>query len=154
MRLWRIGDPAGEYAVWSGAGAARFPGRWNADGDAVIYAAQSFPLAMLEKLAHWNGELPPNQHFGMAGVPAGVGYGVFQPAATPDWASETAVSARAFGAAWLRAGRSLLLEVPSVLAQGEGMERNVLVNPAHPEAGRIVPGRETPVWWDERLLRR
>lgn len=154
MRLWRIGDPAGEFPVWSGAGAALFPGRWNLDGDAVIYATQSYPLATLEKLAHWNGALPPNQHFVEATAPAGTSYEVFQPAARPDWAAEAMTSARAFGAEWLRQRRSLLLLVPSVLAQGENMERNVLVNPGHPEAAAIAVGLEVPVWWDGRLVRR
>ena len=45
--------------------------------------------------------------------------------------------------------RSLLLLVPSVVAR---MERNILVNPDHPEFGRLTHGLHQPVWWDRRLV--
>jgi hypothetical protein len=32
------------------------------------------------------------------------------------------------------------------------MENNVLINPSHPDAQHIKPGRETPVLWDRRLF--
>ena len=48
MRLYRLGTAA--HAVWDGAGAAAFGGRWNPIGVAVVYAAGSLALAMLERL--------------------------------------------------------------------------------------------------------
>jgi RES domain-containing protein len=129
----------------------RHPGRWNVTGDAVIYAAQAYSLAMLEKLAHWNGILPPNQHYVAAVIPAGVSYEVFQPAAHVGWNAPVQMVAKRFGSIWLREARSAVLVVPSVIAP---MENNVLINPLHGDAARIVPGLEQPIWWDDRLLAR
>lgn len=56
---------------------------------------------------------------------------------------------RAFGHRWYTEGRSAVLLVPSVVAR---MERNVVINAAHEEFGRMKVGLETPVWWDERLF--
>jgi RES domain-containing protein len=150
MTVYRIGDPAGEFPVWHPGGAMRHPGRWNVTGSAVIYAARAYSLAMLEKLAHWNGVMPPHQHFVAAVVPAGISYELFQPAAHVGWNAGVQMVAKRFGSMWLREARSAVLIVPSVIAP---MEDNLLVNPMHPDAARIVPGMEQPVWWDARLLR-
>jgi RES domain-containing protein len=147
---FRIGDDAGAYPVWSAGGALLNEGRWNALGDPVIYAAEHFSTSALEKLVHWNGILPAGQHYVRAVVPAGVTYEVFQPAAHPGWDGAVETVARAFGSTWVAERRSAVLIVPSVVAPEE---RNVLVNAAHPDAARIEPGLETPVWWDRRLMR-
>ena len=98
---------------------------------------------MLEKLAHWNGVLPPNQHFVTAVIPAGVSYEVFQPSAHVGWNAPVQMVAKRFASIWLRAARSTILIVPSVI---EPLENNVLVNTAHSDAARIVPGVEQPIW--------
>ena len=50
LTVWRIGDAAGLWPVWHAGGAMIFPGRWNESGEAVIYAAERYSLAMLENL--------------------------------------------------------------------------------------------------------
>ncbi|MFC0694183.1 RES family NAD+ phosphorylase [Paraburkholderia humisilvae] len=50
---------------------------------------------------------------------------------------------------WLTEARSAVLVVPSVVAR---QESNVLVNPAHPDAARLVVSAPQPVIWDERLF--
>ncbi len=150
MSAYRIGDPAGDHPVYSGEGAREFPGRWNVRGQAMIYASEHYSTAMLEKLAR-TGEMPPNQHYVEIAIPAGVSYEVVNPDTLPGWSDRNAAVARAFGAAWLEEARSAMLIVPSVVAR---IERNVLINPAHEDAARIVPGLETPIWWDARLFAR
>src|SRR5829696_6752275 len=62
--LWRIAAETKEHkaADLSGAGAAKYPGRWNAPGEYVVYAAESIPLAVLETAAHIDsGGLPLNR---------------------------------------------------------------------------------------------
>jgi RES domain-containing protein len=78
-----------------------------------------------------------------------VSYGVFSTAHHPGWDAEDCLVAKAYGAAWQRSKRSLLLIVPSVVAR---MENNVLINDSHPEALRITTSLHQPIWWDKRLF--
>ena len=49
MRAYRIGDPAGQFPVWSAEGARRVSGRWHEPGAEVIYASTTCSTAMLER---------------------------------------------------------------------------------------------------------
>jgi RES domain-containing protein len=148
-RVYRIGDPDGGYPIYSGTGARLFPGRWNAQGQGMIYTSRHYSTAVLEKLIY-TGEMPPNQHYLEIEIPAGVSYEVLTPEVLPDWNSSNSQASRAFGAAWFEQKRSAILIVPSAVAP---LERNVLINPDHPDSSRIRPGLETPVYWDERLFK-
>jgi len=149
MTGYRIGDPAGEFPIWDAGGARRVSGRWHEAGASVIYASEHYATAMLEKLVHYAGELPPNQHFLTLTLPQGLSYEVANPDLLDGWARADGAVARGFGRRWYAEGRSAVLIVPSVVAR---MERNLVVNALHPEFGRIRPGLETPVWWDARLF--
>lgn len=62
MIAYRIAS--GRHAVFDGAGAAEYGGRWNSAGRPVIYASATLSLAMLEQLAHSEtGRLPRSQVF-------------------------------------------------------------------------------------------
>jgi RES domain-containing protein len=148
LLLYRIGDPRGEWPVFSGEGSRKYPGRWNDPGQEMIYLSEHLATAMLEKIIRLL-TLPPNQHYVDVAVPAGCTYEEVNPDALPDWYSEDQVVARRFGAKWFEEGRSLLLFVPSVVTR---VEKNVLVNPRHPDFARLKPGRERPVYWDKRLF--
>ncbi len=124
-------------------------GRWHEKGQEVIYTSEHYSLAMLEKLAHYSGVLPPNQHLIEITLPARTSYQVVTKDTLPDWHKRDGRVARAFGSAWLQSGRSAVLIVPSRVAREE---RNVLINPRHADANAISHGLETPVWWDERLF--
>jgi RES domain-containing protein len=150
LRCYRIGDPEGRFPIYSGEGAALVEGRWHEKGQEIIYASEHYGTAMLEKLAHYNGLLPPNQHFITIDIPAGTSYEEVTKDSLPGWAEPGGAVARAFGSTWLAARRSALLIVPSVVSREE---HNVLINPAHPDALAIKAGREKPVWWDQRLFR-
>jgi RES domain-containing protein len=125
------------------------PGRWNTPGSPMIYAAEHYSTALLEKLVHGSGRLPPNQHFIRITVPSGVSYEVFSPAALPGWDTMPATVSKRFGEEWCRQRRSLVLLVPSVVAR---LDRNVLINPAHPEFSRLETSLHEPVYWDRRLF--
>jgi RES domain-containing protein len=150
LTCFRIGDPDGEYPVYDGRGAVLYPGRWNAGEAQVIYASEHYSTAMLEKLAHGAGSLPPNQHFILITVPAGASFGIITKDHLPDWDKPEPTVSREFGETWLRQRRSAILLVPSFVAR---LERNVLINPAHPDTARIETSLPEPVWWDERLFR-
>jgi RES domain-containing protein len=144
MRLYRLGSA--RHPVWDGAGAALVGGRWNVPGEAVIYAAGSLALAMLERLVQ-------RQNLGGTLLVAAeapdhllVEYLTDPP---PGWRELGSPEAAALGTAWLRSGRTALLAVPSAVVP---REHNFLVNPAHPEAARIAVDAPAALVWDARLF--
>lgn len=147
LRAFRIGDPNGRYPIFSGDGAARIEGRWHEKGQEVIYASRYYGTALLEKLAHFNGVLPANQHYIEIELPAGLSYETITKDSLPGWLD--AAQARAEGTRWYAEQRSAILIVPSFVSR---LEENVIINCRHAEAGRIRPGLEYPVPWDTRLF--
>ena len=149
LTAYRIGDPDGMYPVFDTTGSKLYPGRWNTRASPMLYTSEHYSTGMLEKLVHGNGRLPPNQHFIEITIPNGVSYEVLSAAHLPRWDDPAAGVAKRFGETWQHAGRSLLLLVPSIVAR---MERNILINPDHPEFRQITCGLHQPVWWDHRLF--
>lgn len=148
LTAYRIGDAAGAYPIYDATGSKLYPGRWNTHASPVIYTSEHYSTAMLEKLVHGNGDLPPNQHFVEITIPNGVSYELVTTAHLPGWDHPAGAAARAYGERWQMERRSLLLIVPSYVAR---MERNILINPEHPEAPQVRSGLHQPVWWDARL---
>ena len=104
---------------------------------------------MLEKLAHWNGVFPDNQHFVKIEIPPGTSYEVATAHTVPGWDDRDFVASRLFGTTWFKQQRSAILFVPSIVAR---MERNLIINSLHPEFQGIQVSLEEPVWWDQRLF--
>lgn len=149
VTAFRIGDPAGAYPIWSDGGARLSSGRWHEAGARVIYASEQYSTAMLEKLVHFQGEMPANQHFLEISVPAGVSYEVANVDLIDGWSHPSGENARIFGRNWHNESRSCVLFVPSVVAR---MERTLVFNTRHGDFAKIRPGLETPIWWDQRLF--
>ena len=150
LRLWRI--TTGAHPVWSGEGARRFGQRWNPPGLPAIYTGTSFALCLIEVLVHANRKSPPSVARSVeAVVPDDVSREAFVPASHPGWDDLRDLSvAQAFGRDWVESRRSALLVVPSVVTAARDF--NVVVNPDHPDAGRISVGLESPVALDRRLF--
>ncbi len=149
LTAYRIGDPEGMFPIWSDGGAKLVAGRWHMAGDPVIYAAEHYSTAMLEKLAHFGGDTPDNQHYIEITLPAGTSYEVFADHQAPGWRAQDSAEAMQFGHAWVTEGRSCILMVPSVVAP---IERNIIFNTQHTDFAKVSTGLETPIWWDDRLL--
>jgi RES domain-containing protein len=149
LTAYRIGDPNGAYPIFDATGSKLYPGRWNTTDTPMIYASQHYSTAMVEKLVHGGGHLPPNQHFIEITVPNGIAYEMVDPAHLPGWEEPACTVSKAFGAAWQGSKRSLLLIVPSVVAR---MEHNFLFNPEHPAFPQVTHGLHRPIWWDSRLF--
>lgn len=149
ITAWRIGDPAGGFPIYSAEGARQVEGRWHSIGQEVIYASEHYGTALLEKLVHFNGNLPSNQHFIEIDIPAGVTYEVVTKEKLPGWDSANGAVSREFGEQWLSDTRTAILIVPSVVSREEN---NILINPNHADANKIRPGLEKPVRWDDRLF--
>jgi len=148
LTCFRIGDPDGAYPIYDTEGTRLFPGRWNTETSPLIYTSEHYSTAMLEKLVHANSVLPPNQHYIRITIPNGISYEVFQPPQHPGWDAKNEAICKTFGETWYRGRRSALLLVPSIPAR---LERNILINPLHPDAAPITHDLSEPVWWDERL---
>lgn len=149
LTAYRIGDPKGEFPLWDAGGARQAAGRWHETGAAVIYASEHYSTAMLEKLVHYEGEMPPNQHFIEITVPAGTYYEVVNPDLIADWADASGEAARRFGRSWYAQTGSAILIVPSIVAR---MDRNIVFHTGHADFRTIKTGLETPIWWDSRLF--
>lgn len=149
LTCYRIGDPKGAYPIFNATGSTLSPGRWNSPACPVLYTSEHYSTAMLEKLVHGSGQVPPNQHYIEITIANGVSYEVLNTASLPDWALASAAASKAYGDAWQRQKRSLLLIVPSVAAR---VDRNFLVNPEHPQFARVKASPHQPIWWDSRLF--
>jgi RES domain-containing protein len=149
LSSYRIGDPNGAYPIFDATGSTIAPGRWNTPGSPVIYSSEHYSTALLEKLVHGSGRLPPNQHYVRIVIPRGTSYEVFSPPALPGWDRMPATVSRKFGERWCAEKRSAILLVPSVIAR---LDNNILINPAHPEFAGLEPSLHEPVFWDRRLF--
>ncbi|WP_175946358.1 RES domain-containing protein [Caballeronia sp. BCC1704] len=149
MRIFRIADR--RHPVWSGTGAMLVGGRFNSPGRPVIYGALNFAGAMLEVLVHARiGKVPKHHVWVEAEVPEDLAVERVSVEDLPaGWDSPDPQAARRFGDRWIDEARSAILIVPSVVARAEC---NAVVNPAHPEAGRLVVSAPQPVVWDQRLF--
>lgn len=151
LTCYRIGDPDGAFPIYDAEGARLYPGRWNTHASPITYASEHYSTAMLEKLVHANLVLPANQHFIEISIPNGASYEIFQTKEHAGWDSRNEIVCKTFGQDWFDERRSALLFVPSIPAR---IERNILINPHHPDAKNITHSLPKPVWWDERLYRK
>lgn len=157
MVLWRIASETRRYgaADLSGAGVAAKPGRWNAIGEPVLYAAPTLAMAVLETAAHIDDAgLPQNRFVVRIDVPdriwrARTTLGL--KALPVTWAAIPAGRASVGrDSQWLREGVSALLEVPSVIAPEESI---VVINATHPDTTRLKASVVRPFEY-QRLYRR
>jgi RES domain-containing protein len=149
-RLYRVTRTT--HPLFDGTGAARFGARWSSPGRQVIYTAGSYAGALLEILVHaQRPALRVPYHCLVIEVPGDIPITVVSPDDVPDWDAADYVASRAVGDAWLDAGESALLQVPSITARP--FEHNVLINPQHPDVQHLRLHGPHPVVWDIRLLR-
>jgi RES domain-containing protein len=147
--LWRISN----HLSLAGDGALRAPGRWHTRGRRVVYCAQSPAAALLEILVHFeidSQDLPVGYRLLKIEVPDDVQVeSVSVNRLLTDWPERTEVT-RALGDGWLTKGSAGLLSVPSAIVPETF---NVLLNPAHQDAKRIVIVQAGEYAIDPRLLK-
>ena len=125
----------------------------------MAYTSTTLTLAMAEFLAHlrfedFDAATPPELVYVKATLPDGTVLALDEvgsplPAGWDD-VPAPAVDA-VLGDEWIRSGRSLGLVVPSVHVPVETLERNVLINPVHPDFAQILVDVH-PFAYDKRLL--
>ena len=137
-------------AAFDGEGARLFGGRFNSPGTAVVYAAGSESLAILEVVVHLeDAGILPSYSLCAATFDEGVLERLDETLLPEGWRSEPPLAAQAIGDAWVKEERSAVLEVPSAVVP---RERNYLINPLHPDFYAVQLSEPEPFAFDERLL--
>jgi len=146
---WRLTKTRYLATAWDGEGARTSGGRWNSAGTAVVYTSATLSLALVETLVHVpSGVLPA-----YTAVPIEFDDSLVAVVDTADlpanWKDQPAPpEIRAIGDTWVGSSKSALLRVPSVVVPSEF---NYVVNPRHPDFGRIRIGAPMPFPFDPRL---
>jgi len=146
---WRIVKEKHAATAFTGKGADQSGGRWNSRGVFLVYTSCTKSLATLESLVHLNPPVifkyvafPVNFDDALAEI-----YPVKHLPA--DWRTEPPPPAtKAIGDDWVKAARSAVLALPSVITG----DTNYLLNPAHPDFKKIAIGKPEPFTFDTRLL--
>ncbi|WP_336799653.1 RES family NAD+ phosphorylase [Kaistia sp. MMO-174] len=139
MIAWRISRAP--FADLSGTGARLYGGRWNSPGRALIYAAETAALAVLEVRCYLDltPDLLPDDYV-LTGIEIG--------AAAIETVDGLPEAPQKVGDAWLAAARTPALRVPSFIVPESF---NLLLNPAHPAAGDLKVASQRPFRFDARL---
>ncbi|MBI5443014.1 MAG: RES domain-containing protein [Deltaproteobacteria bacterium] len=150
IRVWRVSE-ARHAAAFDGEGARKYGGRWNLPGTAVVYAAESLSLALLELYVHLDPEdIPASLAATSAELPEDISVERWEQERLPSTWRDLPVSYRTqqLGTAWAESRRTCVLIVPSSVVPQEDL---YVANPAHPEFPRIVVGEPEAFSLDPRL---
>ena len=150
LRAYRIGSR--HYPLFDGAGAAASDAaRWNTRGRRIIYAAEHYATAVLEKLAQLNSaKLPASMAFIEIQVPPDVTVERIDLVTVKRWDADDKAASQAFGNRWYDEQRTAVLVVPSMAAPG--LEWNVAINQQHPDFPRLKASALRPVVAHPHLL--
>lgn len=134
--------------------ASGFAGRWNKEGQKVLYASATRSLAALELLANSSGLLLKVPYCVMVlDVPVDAAYyrTVDSGLLPTNWQNLSGYGRlQEIGASWYRHSESLILKVPSVLIP---QECNYLVNTQHADfVSRIRLVEVVNYTWDRRFV--
>ena len=146
MIVYRIAKAA--FCDLSGEGARLYGGRWNSPGRPMVYTASAPSLALLELLVHLDldlAQLPDDYRLLALDIPETSA--VESLTVTPPGLLACAV----LGDDFLSRRAALALSVPSVIVP---QERNLLINPAHPQAAEVRVVSNAPFPIDQRLVSR
>ena len=149
IKLYHIVKTKWKSKALDGEGARLYGGRWNSKGKSCIYCASSQSLAQLEMLVHMQSSAL-FEHYSIFEM--SIKYTQVTSIDTyPDnWQEEPAPSSTArIGDQWLAEGKTVALEIPSVIVP---QESNFLLNPLHYDFKSIVNSAVSrPLKFDERL---
>ena len=146
-RAYRIVSP--RYPPFDGTGTHRWGSRWISPGRWVVHAAETYSLAVLENLVHWQSiALPPQLVYVEVEIPDGLEQEQLDPADLPVLAPGDFAQCRAIGDDWYERGDSAVLWVPSVVSP---YESNILFNQRHDDFRAIIVHEARPARVDPRL---
>lgn len=147
--IWRIVKKKHQKTAFDGEGARLFGGRWNHEGDAVVYCSENLSLAALEIFVHldrWQ------LAFDLIVIPIEV----------PDKLKCTQYTSTALakllkkqtepdiGSHWAQAAETVIMIVPSAVVP---QENNYILNPKHPDFAKLKIQTAENFKLDERMLK-
>ena len=150
ITAYRIGKQKYADDPLSGLGGLSVGGRWHHKGLRVVYCAGHLSLASLEFFVHFSKlqSAIPLVSFELV-IPKPLIEELRATQLPADWDALPPSSSTAdLGTAWLKSLRTAVLRVPSVVSPGE---YNFLINPAHPNAGRIKVAATSLFTYDSRM---
>lgn len=121
----------------SGVGASLRGARWNSVGVELIYAASNRALALAEVAVHVSvATLPGDFVMVTIDIPDDISVGQLKSEdLPPDWnIFPYTVKTQRLGDTFVSKNENCLLRVPSAVVKGEF---NLLINPNHPDFGRV-----------------
>ena len=133
---WRVVKDNHARTAFSGEGARAYGGRWNSLGVRVVYCSEHLSLATLEILVHI---LPVMMRDKFRAYRVRFDERLVTDLPTKKlpkgWDAQPPTAAsQHVGDEWIKSGRSVVLALPTVLVP---MERTFLLNPKHPDFGKI-----------------
>lgn len=150
LQLWRL-YRAEHGPGLDGIGGTFADGRWHSQGELVVYFGASAAIVVLERLAHTDPDLLPDDlrlglfEFSKQVVPTEVS----KVAALPEDWTRNEETTRQVGGSWLRNRSSCVLMVPSAILP---QESNFVFNPRHADGKWLRMVRERPFTFDPRLV--
>ncbi len=137
----------------TGIGAEITGGRWNFKGTRVLYTADSRALCMAEITVHTPIGIMPNDYFMIT-------------IEIPEYSQITELEVKSLSKDWrkfpyskltqelgdsfIKKNEILYIKVPSAVVQGDC---NILINPQHPDSGKVKILKIEKFAFDERIFR-
>jgi RES domain-containing protein len=136
----------------SGSGSAKYGGRWNSKGHAMLYTSEHISLAVLELVVNFNqADSPLRQHYHLIEIiiPDTDYIELRLSELKKDWTEDMHYS-QYIGDEFLASNANLILKVPSAVVPEE---HNFLINPSHRDFRRINIKQADIYQFDRRLIR-
>ncbi|TAG57137.1 MAG: RES domain-containing protein [Cytophagales bacterium] len=134
----------------TGEGARLYGGRWNFIGDTMLYTASNVALAALEVVVNMQFvNIPSDYKIVVIEIPDILKVYSMEMDADINWTKNITIS-QYFGQQWLNSKVSLLAEVSSVIVP---IDKNILINPLHPDFSKVKIIDVQDFNFDKRLIK-
>jgi RES domain-containing protein len=151
MEVYRLSRESFSSTL-SGKGAAIKGARWNSIGVELIYCASNRSLAMAEVAVHFSlATLPEDYVMVTIYIPDDISLLKLNVSDLPvDWnCFPHPPSTQTIGDSFVSANKYCILQIPSVVTQGD---YNILINPKHPEFANIKMISRNKFPFDKRIF--
>lgn len=154
MRVWRLTTRKYATTAFSGIGNRKVGSRWVPPGLLAVYTSEHISTAVLENLVHMDpGHFGTNHVLIAVDIPDDISMDELELTALPDdWRTRYEDDQlQQVGQDWVERASSAVLIVPSAVVP---QERNIILNPLHPDFEQIAIHDPESFIFDLRLLGR